>query len=76
MFAAVIPAALESIGDYYAAARLGGAPQPHTEVISRALAVESLCCVVSGLLGTTTGSTAYAGGWAHAGRLCSTCTIT
>ncbi|KAL4459050.1 hypothetical protein ABPG75_013915 [Micractinium tetrahymenae] len=60
MFAAVIPAALESIGDYYAAARLGGAPQPHSEVVSRALAVESVCCVVSGLLGTTTGSTAYA----------------
>ena len=62
MFAAVIPAALESIGDYYAAARLGGVPQPHTEVVSRALAVESVCCVVSGLLGTTSGSTAYAGG--------------
>ncbi|KAL4431929.1 hypothetical protein ABPG77_000196 [Micractinium sp. CCAP 211/92] len=60
MFAAVIPAALESIGDYYAAARLGGAPQPHEEVISRALAVESVCCVVSGVLGTTSGSTAYA----------------
>jgi len=53
-----------SAGDYYAAARLGGAPQPPTEVISRALAVESLCCVIAGLLGTSSGSTAYAGGWA------------
>ncbi|EFN51042.1 hypothetical protein CHLNCDRAFT_141545 [Chlorella variabilis] len=60
MIAAVIPAALESIGDYYAAARLGGAPQPPRDVISRALMVESLCCTISGLFGTTSGSTAYA----------------
>lgn len=60
MIAAVIPASLESIGDYYAAARLGGAPIPPTDVISRALAVEAVCCTVAGVLGTTTGSTAYA----------------
>lgn len=60
LVAAVIPASLESIGDYFAAARLGGAPQPPPDVISRALAVEALCCVVAGLLGTTSGSTAYA----------------
>ena len=60
MVAAVIPAALESIGDYYAAARLAEAPAPPTDVVSRALAVEALCCSVAGLFGTTTGSTAYA----------------
>lgn len=59
--AAVIPAALESIGDYFAAARLANAPPPPPDVVSRALAVESVCCVVSGLFGTTSGSTAYAG---------------
>ena len=63
MLAAVIPAALESIGDYYAAARLAGAPQPPAEVVSRALAVEAVCCAIAGLFGTTSGSTAYAGGW-------------
>ncbi|KAL4853742.1 Nucleobase-ascorbate transporter 1 [Chlorella vulgaris] len=60
LIAAVIPAALESIGDYFAAARLSGAPRPPSDVISRALAVESLACVVAGLFGTTAGSTAYA----------------
>lgn len=63
MIAAVIPAALESIGDYIAAARLGGAPKPPPDVLSRALMVESLCCTIAGLFGTTSGSTAYAGAW-------------
>lgn len=61
MLAAVIPAALESIGDYFAAARLSGAPQPPGEVVSRALAVEAACCAIAGVFGTTSGSTAYAG---------------
>lgn len=61
MLAAVIPAALESIGDYFAAARLSGAPQPPGEVVSRALAVEATCCAIAGVFGTTSGSTAYAG---------------
>ncbi len=61
MLAAVIPAALESIGDYYAAARLAGAPKPPGEVVSRALAVEAACCAIAGVWGTTSGSTAYAG---------------
>ncbi|KAI7844268.1 hypothetical protein COHA_002066 [Chlorella ohadii] len=60
MLAAVIPAALESIGDYYAAARLAGAPKPPGEVVSRALAVEAACCAIAGVWGTTSGSTAYA----------------
>jgi nucleobase transporter 1/2 len=60
MLAAVIPAALESIGDYYAAARLSGARQPPGEVVSRALAVEAACCAIAGVFGTTSGSTAYA----------------
>ena len=58
LLAAVIPASLESIGDYYACARLSGAPQPPTEVVSRALGVEALCCLVAGLFGTGSGSTA------------------
>lgn len=62
LLAAVIPAALESIGDYYAAARLAGAPQPPGEVVSRALAMEAACCAIAGVFGTTSGSTAYAGG--------------
>lgn len=62
LVAAVIPAALESIGDYYAAARLAGAPQPPGEVVSRALAMEAVCCAIAGVFGTTSGSTAYAGG--------------
>lgn len=60
LVAAVIPAALESIGDYYAAARLAGAPQPPGEVVSRALAMEAACCAIAGVFGTTSGSTAYA----------------
>lgn len=60
MLAAVIPAALESIGDYHGAALISGAPKPPADVVSRGLFAESLCCLVSGLWGTGSGSTAYA----------------
>lgn len=56
-----LPLCTLQLGDYFASAQLAGAPPPPKDVISRAVGAEGLCCCISGLLGTTTGSSAYAG---------------
>lgn len=45
--------------------QMGGAPPPPHDVIGRGVVAEGLCCLVAGLLGTGTGSTAYAGEVLH-----------
>ena len=47
------------LGDYYAAARIAGAPVPPPGLISRAVAVQGLSCMLTGLWGTGSGTTAY-----------------
>lgn len=59
MLAGALPAMIESLGDYFAAAELAGAPVPPPDVLSRAVAWQGLCCVVTGVLGTSSGTTAY-----------------
>ena len=44
MFAGVIAGVVESIGDYYACARLSGAPPPPPHAINRGVAVEGIAC--------------------------------
>uniref|UniRef100_A0A8C6U4S8 Solute carrier family 23 member 1 n=1 Tax=Neogobius melanostomus TaxID=47308 RepID=A0A8C6U4S8_9GOBI len=44
---------VESMGDYYACARLSGAPPPPVHGIF----TEGVCCIIAGLLGTGNGST-------------------
>ena len=56
-------------GDYYACARMCGAPVPPPYVISRGIGAEGLGCFMCGLFGTGNGTTSYAenigaiGGW-------------
>ncbi|KAG8439165.1 hypothetical protein GDO86_005399 [Hymenochirus boettgeri] len=57
MFSATLAGIVESIGDYYACARLSGAPPPPVHAINRGIFVEGICCVIAGLLGTGNGST-------------------
>ncbi|XP_078285304.1 solute carrier family 23 member 2 [Rhinoraja longicauda] len=57
MMSAVIASIIESIGDYYACARLSGAPTPPVHAINRGIMVEGLSCILDGLLGTGNGST-------------------
>ncbi|KAI1882557.1 hypothetical protein AGOR_G00251970 [Albula goreensis] len=68
MMSAVVSSIIESIGDYYACARLSAAPPPsmlstgttapspiHT--INRGIFIEGLSCVLDGMFGTGNGST-------------------
>ncbi|XP_077599524.1 solute carrier family 23 member 1 [Stigmatopora nigra] len=59
MMAGVLASTMESIGDYYACARLSGAPPPPTHAINRGIAVEGIGCILSGLWGTGNGTTSY-----------------
>ncbi|XP_075062110.1 solute carrier family 23 member 1 [Mixophyes fleayi] len=57
MFSATLAGIIESMGDYYACARLSGAPPPPIHAINRGICIEGVCCVIAGLLGTGNGST-------------------
>ncbi|XP_034091952.1 solute carrier family 23 member 1 [Gymnodraco acuticeps] len=57
MLSATMAGIVESIGDYYACARLSGATPPPVHAINRGIFTEGVCCVIAGLLGTGNGST-------------------
>jgi nucleobase transporter 1/2 len=59
MVAAYLASMIESIGDYYAAARISEAPIPTAPMISRGLGTEGIGCLIAGLLQTCNGSTTY-----------------
>ncbi|KAI5617256.1 solute carrier family 23 member 2-like, partial [Silurus asotus] len=59
MMVGVLASTMESIGDYYACARLSGAPTPPTHAINRGIAVEGLGCILAGLWGSGNGTTSY-----------------
>lgn len=59
MVAAYLASMIESIGDYYAAARISEAPTPTASMISRGLGTEGIGCFIAGLLQTCNGSTTY-----------------
>ncbi|XP_067879130.1 solute carrier family 23 member 2-like isoform X2 [Heterodontus francisci] len=57
MLSAVVASIIESIGDYYACARLSCAPPPPVHAINRGIMIEGVSCVLDGLFGTGNGST-------------------
>uniref|UniRef100_A0A3B3WIW2 Uncharacterized protein n=1 Tax=Poecilia mexicana TaxID=48701 RepID=A0A3B3WIW2_9TELE len=59
MMAGVLASTMESIGDYYACARLSGAPPPPIHAINRGIAVEGMGCFLAALWGTGNGTTSY-----------------
>ena len=59
MIAGYIASMVESIGDYFAAARLSGAPIPTQKVVSRGIGTEGVGCLVAGIFGTGNGTTSY-----------------
>ena len=59
MLAGVLASMIESIGDYYACARLSGAPPPPTHAINRGIGTEGLGCIIAGFFGTGNGTTSY-----------------
>ncbi|KAJ9531472.1 hypothetical protein QJQ45_015063 [Haematococcus lacustris] len=60
MAAGALAAMIESVGDYYACARMAGAPVPPGYVIGRGVGAEGLGCLMAGLWGTGNGTTSYA----------------
>jgi nucleobase transporter 1/2 len=59
MIAGIMAGIIESIGDYYACARLSGAPPIPQHAINRGILIEGLGCLLSGAFGTGTGTTSY-----------------
>jgi uracil-xanthine permease len=59
MLAGYLASMIESIGDYYACARISGAPVPTGKMISKGLGAEGLGCFIAGILQTGNGTTTY-----------------
>jgi len=59
MIAGYIASMVESIGDYYACARLSGAPIPNEKVINRGITFEGIGCLIAGMIGSGNGTTSY-----------------
>jgi solute carrier family 23 (nucleobase transporter), member 1 len=59
MLAGYLASMIESIGDYYACARIAEAPVPTGRMISRGLGAEGLGCLIAGILQTGNGTTTY-----------------
>ncbi|EDO43651.1 predicted protein [Nematostella vectensis] len=59
MLAGVLASMIESIGDYFACARLSGAPPPPTHAVNRGIGVEGIGCLLAGAWGSGNGTTSY-----------------
>ncbi len=59
MLAGYLGSMVESIGDYYSAARISEAPVPTEKMISRGLGAEGLGCLIAGIFQTCNGTTSY-----------------
>ncbi len=59
MFAGYVASMVESVGDYYACARLAGAPPPDEKTVNRGIGMEGIGCLIAGIFGTGNGTTSY-----------------
>ncbi|XP_077992050.1 solute carrier family 23 member 1-like isoform X2 [Glandiceps talaboti] len=59
MVSGVLASMIESVGDYYACARMSEAPTPPIHAINRGIGVEGICCILAGLWGSGNGTTSY-----------------
>ncbi|XP_029642253.2 solute carrier family 23 member 2-like [Octopus sinensis] len=59
MISGVLASMIESIGDYYACARISGAPPPPAHAINRGIGVEGIGCLLAGAIGGSGGVTSY-----------------
>ncbi len=55
----VFGSVLDSIGDYYACARISGAPKPPNHAVNRGIVLEGLSCILAGAWGTGIGVASY-----------------
>ncbi len=59
MLAGYVASVIESVGDYYACARLSGAPVPGPKQINRGIAFEGIGSCIAGIFGSGNGTTSY-----------------
>jgi solute carrier family 23 (nucleobase transporter), member 1 len=59
MLAGYLASMIESIGDYYACARIAEAPVPTSRMISKGLGAEGVGCLIAGIMQTGNGTTTY-----------------
>ena len=59
MLSAVVASILDSLGDYYAVARMAGAPPPPPHAVNRGLFMEGIGCILAGVWGTANGTTTF-----------------
>ncbi|GFY55649.1 hypothetical protein TNIN_424321 [Trichonephila inaurata madagascariensis] len=59
MLSGTLASIIESVGDYYACARLSGADSPPKHAINRGIFMEGLGCLIAGLYGTASGITSF-----------------
>ncbi len=59
MISGYLASMIESIGDYYACARLAGAPTPTRSTINRGIGMEGVGSVIAGVFGTGNATTSY-----------------
>jgi len=59
MIAGYLASMVESVGDYYACARMSGAPVPSKKTINKGIGMEGIGCLIAGVFGTGNGTTSY-----------------
>ncbi|XP_049612068.1 solute carrier family 23 member 1-like isoform X2 [Syngnathus scovelli] len=59
MMAGIVCSMAESVGDYYACAKLSGAPPPPKHAINRGIGVEGIGSLLAGAFGTGNGTTSF-----------------
>ena len=57
--AGVLASIIESIGDYYACARMSGAPPPPQHAVNRGVLLEGIGCILAGAWGSGNGTTSH-----------------
>jgi nucleobase transporter 1/2 len=61
MLAATLSSVIESIGDYFAAARISNGNPPPAHALNRGIAAEGFSSIISGMVGAGHATTSYSG---------------
>ncbi len=59
MFAATLTSIIESVGDYYACARMCDVPPPPVHAVNRGITMEGICGLISGVFGSGGSTTTF-----------------
>ncbi|XP_039249475.1 solute carrier family 23 member 1-like [Styela clava] len=59
MISGVLASVIESVGDYYACARICRISSPPNHAVNRGIFMEGIGCIIAGALGTGNGTTSY-----------------